>query len=59
MRDNDHKHSIFYAQIDPLKDFFLNTEIHAFQRFIEQIYQRKTDPYVVADGIIERLRGTE
>jgi LAO/AO transport system kinase len=30
-----------------------------FQRFIEQIYQRKTDPYIVADAIIEQLKGTE
>jgi len=29
-----------------------------FQRFIELIYKRKTDPYVVADGIIEQLKGT-
>jgi LAO/AO transport system kinase len=27
-----------------------------FRRFIEQIYRRETDPYVVADGIIERLK---
>jgi LAO/AO transport system kinase len=30
-----------------------------FQYFIDEIYQRRIDPYVVADGIIERLKGKE
>ena len=30
-----------------------------FKQYIEQIYQRKTDPYFVADEIIEQLKGME